>query len=68
MYNYQRDVRPLFSVSVFLDDTVFFVFQKEGPAPGNYEAELLVAPHIAVSSSFKSKTPRFSSSHTVSIM
>lgn len=37
---------------------------KEGPAPGNYESHQITPPKIAISSSFKSKTPRFSSSHT----
>ncbi|KAL8612828.1 hypothetical protein ACOMHN_038083 [Nucella lapillus] len=42
--------------------TVYFK-PKDGPAPGNYQ---YWAPHSAhpVSSSFKSKTPRFSTSHT----
>lgn len=37
---------------------------KEGPAPGNYESHLLVPARTAISSSFKSRTPRFASSHT----
>ena len=40
------------------------VLQKEGPAPGNYNYLAPHAPH-PMSSSFKSKTPRFSTSHTV---
>jgi len=38
---------------------------KEGPGPGNYESSLIPgAQNISISSIFKSKTPRFSSSHT----
>lgn len=37
---------------------------KDGPSPGNYESHTLLPPRISISSSFKSKTPRFSSSHT----
>ncbi|KAH3846765.1 protein STPG4-like [Dreissena polymorpha] len=37
---------------------------RDGPAPGNYEYHEVFPPKIAVSSVFKSKTPRFSSSHT----
>lgn len=37
---------------------------RDGPAPGNYESHQVAPPKAAVSSCFKSKTPRFSSSHT----
>lgn len=37
---------------------------KEGPAPGNYESSREPSTLHTVSSSFKSKTPRFSTSHT----
>ncbi len=40
------------------------MFQREGPPPGNYEYSTPPGLH-AVSSSFKSKTPRFVTSHTV---
>ena len=50
------------------DDRAVYVvglwLQKEGPAPGNYNYVPPNAGHT-VSSSFKSKTPRFSTSHTV---
>ncbi|XP_071162674.1 protein STPG4-like isoform X1 [Mytilus edulis] len=36
---------------------------RKGPGPGEYEQQSIY-PKISVSSSFKSKTPRFSSSHT----
>lgn len=42
-----------------------FCFQREGPGPGNYE-QGHQRSNTAISSSFKSRTPRFSSSHTVS--
>lgn len=42
--------------------TVYFK-PKEGPAPGNYDYEPPKATRV-VSSSFKSKTPRFNTSHT----
>ena len=42
-------------------------FQKDGPAPGNYEQQEIIVSKPHVSSCFKSKTPRFSSSHTVSV-
>ncbi|XP_013381507.1 protein STPG4 [Lingula anatina] len=41
----------------------FYFAPKEGPAPGNYEYSPPAADH-AISSSFKSKTPRFKTSHT----
>lgn len=39
--------------------------QRHGPGPGEYENQS-ICPKFIVSSSFKSKTPRFASSHTVS--
>lgn len=59
----QPSKHPMFKSQAKRFPTIQFK-PKDGPAPGNYEQQDILPSRVVVSSCFKSKTPRFSSSHT----